>query len=468
MPPTRRTSPIVPGGAQPRPPAVPPPPPVVTPPPVAAPTPPPPPPVAPALPGVLPGWDATKWANPDHNTTKYQVGRLLANYAPTTANFDTVFHELLSLFPGITKGTSGRIHGLPDTYGPVDILEAANAGGRAWQWIDTGAVPTAGVGTGTGTAPGLGGGTGTGTGSLGGYTDINSLLNSFGTPGGPFSIASSYLDPDTQALLNFVRDRVQTLTTPTLDPAMEAYIHAARTFGERLNTPWTNPQSARATGTLEQILRDVTGQPFTDSQSAALRAQAFDQLEQDRSAATRRATAQMAALGHGRESGTIADVLSQVDRGYDAARAGQNRDLLVRGIDQTNRNRETAMTVTDLLRSIAGQDFALNEARGAQSVGALQEVANARARQRAENEGRQATALSLSSIPVQLADSRLQTALQVLGMSQGVNPTNIFNSLASLLQSTQANSLAQNQNNSSMWLGLGQLLGNMPMGSQTT
>jgi hypothetical protein len=82
----------------------------------------------------LAGWDPTKWADPNHNTPKYQIGRILAGFAPTTANMDAVVAALQAVMPGVTRTGPGNIF-VPG-FGDTDILQSANAGGTAWQWID--------------------------------------------------------------------------------------------------------------------------------------------------------------------------------------------------------------------------------------------------------------------------------------------------------------------------------------------
>ena len=291
------------------------------------------------------------------------------------------------------------------------------------------------------------------------------LAQLFGANG--FNMGGSiFSDPAASPLLNFAQQRVGQLTAPVYDPSMEAFVQAAQQIAQQLQTPYVNPQTAPTVQLLQQILKDVSGEPFTDSESAALRAEAFDQLEQDRTTALDRELARMAFLGHGKGSGTIVEGQNRINRGYDANRAAQQRALTIAGIDQRNQNRTTAAEVGQLLREITGQEAAMNEARGSQAVSALQAVSGARASQRAEQEARLDKALSLLSLPVQLSDQRLQTALQVLGMAGGSsNPTSIFSALSNLANQTQANNLAQQQSNAGFWASLGQMIGNFNWGA---
>lgn len=99
------------------------------------------------LPPVPPGWDATKWNDPNHKTPKYVVGRILAKYPPTTAGMQQAIPELQAAFPGLTFNGKDKIN-VPGL-GEIDVLQGASSGGTAWQWIDE-----ANAGNGTGANPG--------------------------------------------------------------------------------------------------------------------------------------------------------------------------------------------------------------------------------------------------------------------------------------------------------------------------
>jgi hypothetical protein len=92
--------------------------------------------------GTLAGFDATKLANTAHDTTKYQVGRILQYYPNTPAGLKDALPDIQKIAPNATiagtkgdkidfgdyKDKSGQLIGL------VDVLQAAGLGGTAWQW----------------------------------------------------------------------------------------------------------------------------------------------------------------------------------------------------------------------------------------------------------------------------------------------------------------------------------------------
>jgi len=86
---------------------------------------------------VLQGWDATKWANPEHNTPKYQAGRILSKYNLQDANERGLAEqELLAAFPGSTFDQRDALY-IP-SLGPkgIDIYGGASRGEYRPQWLD--------------------------------------------------------------------------------------------------------------------------------------------------------------------------------------------------------------------------------------------------------------------------------------------------------------------------------------------
>lgn len=115
-----------------------------------------PPPPGGQLHNALPGWDATKWNDPNHKTPKYVIGRILAKYPPSAAGLQqakaeieatglarVTGHDTITLAPGVEGG--GHL---------VDVGQNFSSGqNMAWWWGDTSATPQGGAGGGAG-APG--------------------------------------------------------------------------------------------------------------------------------------------------------------------------------------------------------------------------------------------------------------------------------------------------------------------------
>lgn len=102
-----------------------------------------------ALPSVLAGWDPGKWADPTHTTIKYTAGRIFAKYAPSDwldpAKRTQIVAELTAAGLHPTVIGDDQID-FGDGYGPVDVVQGASEGGKAWQWGLVSEAPTAATG----------------------------------------------------------------------------------------------------------------------------------------------------------------------------------------------------------------------------------------------------------------------------------------------------------------------------------
>lgn len=96
-----------------------------------------------------PGWDATKWNDPNHQTPKYGVGRILSGFPPTVDGLKSAMADIEKAYPGTTFNGKDTIN-VPGV-GPVDVLQSAGSGGVAWRWGpkdggEAGAAPAQGGG----------------------------------------------------------------------------------------------------------------------------------------------------------------------------------------------------------------------------------------------------------------------------------------------------------------------------------
>lgn len=113
-----------------------------------------------------PGWDQAKWLNPNHQSPKYVVGRILASNGNMAdqASRDAAIAQIQQAYPGTTFDGKDKVT-IPGV-GTVDIFTNASTGeyGMAWQPLDeNGGAASSPAGMGTGPlgglgAPGAGGG----------------------------------------------------------------------------------------------------------------------------------------------------------------------------------------------------------------------------------------------------------------------------------------------------------------------
>jgi hypothetical protein len=94
------------------------------------------------------GWDQSKWGDPTHQTPKYVVGRILANYPTTPAGLQAATAEIARSFPGTTFNGKDILT-IPGV-GPIDVLTGASVGGTGWAWqpVESGSGASSGTGTG--------------------------------------------------------------------------------------------------------------------------------------------------------------------------------------------------------------------------------------------------------------------------------------------------------------------------------
>ena len=85
------------------------------------------------LPPCPSGWDSAKWVNPNHNTPKYVVGRILAKFPPTPDGLTQALPEVQKAIPGTTRVGDDKLD-IPDV-GIVDVgLSFGIGGGVGWWW----------------------------------------------------------------------------------------------------------------------------------------------------------------------------------------------------------------------------------------------------------------------------------------------------------------------------------------------
>lgn len=95
-----------------------------------------------ALPDCPLGWDSKKWYDPSHTSIKYVAGRIMARYNPSDWLNPTTQEKILGDFraAGLNPTASGKdCVDFNDGHGPIDIVQGASIGGKAWQWLPTNA-----------------------------------------------------------------------------------------------------------------------------------------------------------------------------------------------------------------------------------------------------------------------------------------------------------------------------------------
>lgn len=79
---------------------------------------------------VMPGWDATKWADTNYQSPKYGIGRILSQYDPKQGLSDAAMAEIQKAYAGTTKTGDDTIN-VPGV-GTIDVLTSPEHGGNWW------------------------------------------------------------------------------------------------------------------------------------------------------------------------------------------------------------------------------------------------------------------------------------------------------------------------------------------------
>ena len=119
------------------------------------------------------------------------------------------------------------------------------------------------------------------------------------------------------------------------------------------------PQNAQLQQSVEGLrsrISELRQAPFSAGEDAALRAAAFDQLEQDRSAAKQRVLEQLGGMGHAPTSGIVARALQEVDQQYDQFRAQNTNQLAMYGIQLKDQRGAQADALEQSLSAMGGID----------------------------------------------------------------------------------------------------------------
>lgn len=85
------------------------------------------------------GWDQTKWQDPNRQSPKYAVGRILSQYAPSPESLGQAMTQIQQAYPGSTFNGKDRIT-LPGV-GTFDVGQAFSTGDpnqMKWWWGEQG------------------------------------------------------------------------------------------------------------------------------------------------------------------------------------------------------------------------------------------------------------------------------------------------------------------------------------------
>lgn len=105
---------------------------------------------------------------------------------------------------------------------------------------------------------------------------------------------------------------------------------------------------------INQRVPELRGEPFTQTEEAGRRVQAFDNLNRQRGMAKARVLEELGTLGHAPTSGTVVRALASVDRQFDQLQAQGENQLLLEGTQIRDQRRAQA---DELMSALTGYGF---------------------------------------------------------------------------------------------------------------
>jgi hypothetical protein len=418
-----------------------------------------------------PGWEESKLNDPTHQSVKYRFLRTVQDMGITgtqaRGNLQQVVDKMKAWYPN-AKVTGDDTIDFGDGYGSIDVIQGNAA--NSWWWG-----PEGQAGGGTGGAGGAGG-TG-GTGGAGGVAPTTPELSDVEKQRQAMADEFS-ANPASDLLSQLALDRVERLSKTQQVPALDAYVQ------QMLDNRGTN--DARATELANEIIRladsyqkptfaeeamlnrieQLKGPVYTDQQSAALRAQAFDALERRRQATLTNAAEDVSNRGFMPSSGVRAEQQRTINQDFEQTRTGMEAQLLLDSIKQGQANADQVVSlskdVTDSRMARAERGTELKQmAQQAQASGDLvslnylAQIADIESQMNAQADQQERERLIAAGIPADIQTNNVQMALQILGM--GGTPAQIVAALTGVAQAgNQAESIRQSAS-ASKWGGLGAL-----------
>jgi hypothetical protein len=250
-------------------------------------------------------------------------------------------------------------------------------------------------------------------------------------------------DPSASLLERLALDRVERLSQTPDRSQLDAYtrmLQEKEAANQRRAQEFATSARARAS--------ELKGPAFSDQDEAVLRAKSFDKLEQRRAQTLKNEREGVFLRGFAPTSGIVKGAERDVNNRFETQRTGIESNLLQYMMEETQRRKDRALN----LEQLAQQALEGGDVSSLQMMAQLAELEDSMIN---EADQRERERLASAGIPVDLANSRTQLALQILG--QGGNPESVMNSLLGIGQLGLNSRQLNIQNKGSNLSGLGQL-----------
>jgi hypothetical protein len=311
-------------------------------------------------------------------------------------------------------------------------------------------------------------------------------------------ILSKYLDrlggpvniPGLGEYRSAIQGRMSSLQSPLNIPEMDRYKGALSDLANRSFQP--NPELENALRAISGRIGELNAPPFTALEEKGQEVKAFDQLERDKQEARRQIMERMGARGIGAGSGILEAAMQKSDQFFDQIRSERTGDLLEYRTDVGQKRKDQAVGLGVTAGGLRGGELERQDQFEAQRGGVLGQLAQVAQGQALLDETRANQVVDLASVladlgfqeygldtqrglqQVQLSammpdlvERRLRLAMDAInGTSSSTAP--FGSTLMNLFNQSQAGraNAPKGTDYSSLFLGLGNLLANLPWGKK--
>lgn len=284
----------------------------------------------------------------------------------------------------------------------------------------------------------------------------------FGTPFVPPAAASSdtvFSDPYTAQLERLAQGQIDSLSQPWNDPGFEDVVRLIQSQVGRLQAGSPNALLGDFISQGRQRIAELNQEPFSAPEEDRLRTRAVQGVEAERSAARERALQDVSRRGMADSSGVLQELYSRADRSAEQGRTRAETDLAMYITGERQRRKSEATGISQALASAGAQEASRNDARQGQILAAAGMLADLNAQRRGEMKANRQEVLAIAASLAQLPIQRLQAMLGVLHGTGGTDIGNPFAGAMSMYNAAGNQNAYNQQGNSALMAGLGQLLG---------
>lgn len=264
-----------------------------------------------------------------------------------------------------------------------------------------------------------------------------------GEGGGPTN-PNEFTDPWGSRFEQAITDRLNSLLSGPNRDALNNYV------SRLLSTDEANQRNVQDfVGSMRKRIDELKQTPYTAGDEAVMRAKSLDALERRRQQTIKNQQEQVYARGFAPTSGLVEQATQDVNQQFEQARTGIESNLLESAIQESQRRKDQALGLEQLVQqALSGGDLA--------SLSLIAQTAQLEDQVYQDRQAREREYLSTMGLPLDLMMQRAQLGNQTAGLS--ANPSSIMSSILALLSQSNQNRQITNANAQNNMLGAGSIL----------